>query len=305
MNPHKILGVEPGTNADDIKKAYKSLAKKYHPDANGGDDTKFKEISHAYEILTNPKARAQYESEQFKKTANPFGGMGGMDFGDIFRGFSQGSNGFSQGPGGFRFTYGDTKRKIHGKDIQVRIFITLEEVFNGKTIEMEIQRNERINSEKREVRSRKIKLNIPKGVENGKVLHLRGEGHQGLNGGRDGNVNIIIQTKPHDYFWKKKDGLYTQVEVFFTQAILGATVEFLNLNSEIVELVIPPGTQPGDIIELRGEGMPFTGSDTRGYLKVIVKVKLPTQLESYQKENLRIFQEQFNIKPIVSSVKIK
>lgn len=299
MNPYKILGLDNNASKDDIKKAYRNLSKKHHPDINGGDDTKFKKISDAYKILTDPKAKSAYEEEKMRQTHrnNPFGrgfyqSNGPQNVDDILREFMK-ANGF--GNPEMRY-HTKIKKKIHGRPINVKVFLNLEDAFHGKVIEIKIDRYERINSEKRVLRNKRIKVTIPKGAKNSQQLVLRNQGNQGINGGSDGDIYINIEIKPHKYFLRKDHDLFTTIKVPFTQVILGDSVKFKNLNGEMLDVIIPPGTGEDDEIEIRGKGMPIGNSDARGSLRLIVAIEMPGELTEDQKNVFRIIQNQIGRK---------
>ncbi len=309
-DPYKTLGVEHNASKDKIKTAYRKLAKNHHPDANGGDDGKFKEINEAYKILTDPKVRAKFEEDKMHAAHrnNPFGFGGNAGFWqnagqqnmeDILRGFA-----YAQGDGvNVRF-HTKIKRKIHGGTITIRAFFTLEEVFKGRAFEVKIDRQERINSEKRHVVARKIKVNIPKGAKSGQQLILRGQGNQGINGGNDGHVIIAIEIKPHKYFLRKGHDLYSRICILFTQAILGDVVKFTNINGEKVNIIIPKGTQADDIVKINYKGMPVGNSNARGHLNIMIDIELPKDLTDEQKQVFEVIQSQIGRKDEVSPVEL-
>lgn len=304
-NPYAVLGVDKNASKDDIKKAYRKLAKDHHPDSNGGNDKKFKEINEAYKILTDPKEKAKYEEEKFRNTQrnSPFGGFtraqsaggfyrtnGPEDVNNIFRDFMN--------AGGFEFTFNqaNVKRKINGTNISVRAFLTLEEAFGGKNLELDVRRKERLNAEKHVVKNRKIRVQIPKGAKAGQVLVLKRQGNQGINGGRDGDMIIHIEIKRHDYFMRREHDLYSKIKIFYSQAILGDTIKFKNIDGEEVDVVIPPGTQQDDIIDIRDKGMPIGNSNARGYLKLIIEVELPKEVNEAHKKLLEEMNEKMSKK---------
>lgn len=304
-NPHAVLGVGKDASSEEIKKAYRKLARDHHPDINGGDDKRFKEITEAYEILTDPKARAKNEEERFRNAqrSSPFGGgpfwrtSGPQDIDDLMKEFMR-QTGFNSA----HHFHTKVKKKVHGASIAVRVFLSLEEAFNGKTVEIRINRHERINSEKRAEKARKIKINIPKGAKHGQQLVLRNQGNQGINGGRDGDIIVNLQIKPHPYYLRRDHDIYGRLRILFTQAILGDIVKYKNIDGEMVEVIIPEETQHGDVIEVQGKGMPIGNSTARGYLKLIVELEIPKITDEKQMDVFRIIQEQAgrkdNIQPI-------
>lgn len=303
MDPYKVLGVDRNTSKEDIKKAYRKLAKDNHPDTNGGDDTKFKNISEAYKILTDPKAKSAYEEEKMRTAQrnNPYTGMGGMGGGGIdemIREFmrQQGGMGFNFNDGPEVHFHTKIKKKIHGRNINIITRLNLEDSFHGKVLEIRIDRHERVNSEKRVLKTKKIKVTIPKGAKNGQQLVLRNQGNQGLNGGKDGDVLISIEIKPHNYFMRKEHDLYATIKIPFTQVILGDSVKFKNIDGEMLNIVIPEGSSEDSMIDVPTKGMPIGGSDARGHLKLIVAIQIPDKLTKEQKDIFRTMQKQIGKK---------
>lgn len=285
-NPYKVLGVDRNASKDDIKNAYRKLAKEHHPDSSGGDDTRFKEVNEAYKILTDPRAKSEYEEQKFRNTQrnNPFASSGGfwrssgVSPEDIFREYMK--------DGGFNvhFSYGKVKRKTHGESITIRAILKLEDVFHGKTLDIKLDRYERVNSEKREKRNRRIKINVPKGAKSGQELVLRNQGHQGINGGKDGDIIVRLEIKRHNYFIRKNNDLYARISIPFTQAMIGDKIPFSNIDGEKIDVIIPPKSQQDDEIEIPNKGMPVGNSDIRGYLRLIIEITLPTDLSDEEEK---------------------
>ncbi len=289
MNPYETLGVDTSSSEDDIKKAYRKLSKKYHPDANGGDDAEFKKISEAYRILTDPKAKADYQREQMRKaqSGNPFGGFtrsSSMD--DIMREFMNGGTPFGFGPD-VHFHRSKVKKKVHGKDINIRVMLSLEESFRGKSIEIKVDRNERLNSEKLVKRNKRIKVVIPKGASDGQILLLRKQGNQGMNGGKDGNIVITVNVDPHRYFMRREHDLYATVKVPVSQMILGGQFQFKNIDGEMLTVNVPARSREDDEVEFLDKGMPVGNSDTRGRLKLILTPSMPKNMTDAQLQALQ------------------
>lgn len=297
MNPHEILGVKGDASKDEIKKAYRKLAKDSHPDKNNGDDTKFKKITHAYEVLTNPKARRDYERDQANKTrSNPFSRQNvHPTVDDILKDFM--NSNFN--PGQSRPRYNTTKqyntkikKKTHGKHINLVLNLILEDAFHGKIVEIRVDRLERTNQEKREKKTKKIKITIPKGARHEQQLVLGGQGNQGLFGGMDGDILVMLNIRPHAYFKRENDNLYSTIKIPFTQLILGDNVKFKNIDGEIINVPIHENCKGRDIIEIKDKGMPVGGSKDRGCLKFLIEVEMPDSMSDSHKENIRVIQAQ-------------
>lgn len=302
VNPYNVLGIKQDASDDEIKKAYRKLSKEYHPDKSGGDDVKFKQINEAYDILTNPKSRAEYEQRKAQENAtsafysgfsnsagfNRKSGFWSNDADEMFREFMN-SQGFN-----VRFSYGrNVRKKIHGENIKVRIFLTLEEAFHGKNMEMKVKRYERINTEKRTVREKRIRVQVPKGAKPQQQLVLRGQGNQGLNGGSDGDLTVLIEIKRHNYFMRKDNDLYARVDIPFTKVILGGSITFKNIDGELIGVNVPWFSQQDDEIEIKDKGMPVGNSDIRGNLHLIMSIQLPNDLSEKEKELLKQMDEKF------------
>lgn len=276
MDPHKILGVNKNASKEEIKSAYRKLAKDHHPDANGGDDSKFKQINEAYKILTDPVAKAQHEEDMFRR--DPFSGSSPEDF---FREFMS-QRGFSFNPNSSR-----VKVKHNGTNINIKVFLSLEEAFYGKSIEMSIDRLERLDDSKLIQKNKRIKVNIPKGAKDGQQLVLKGQGNQGRGGGRDGDIVIIIQLKQNALFSVREHNIYSKIKISFTQAILGDNIIFKNIDNEKVDITIPKFSQQNQNVEILNKGMPVGNSDIRGNLILTIDIEMPKYLTEKQLDAIR------------------
>jgi curved DNA-binding protein len=304
---YKILGVDRNASQEEIKKAYRRLARKYHPDVNPGDpsaEQRFKEINEAYEVLSDPEKRAKYDQlgaqwqqwQQAGRSAADFdwsqwvaGAPGGVrvefrDLSDLFgQGF--GSSGFSDffeaifgGMGRARTAGGRTA--VRGQDLEHEVEITLEEAFRGTTRVLQLD-------------GRRIEVKIPAGVKTGSRVRIAGEGAPGIGGGPRGDLYLKIKVLPHAVFERKGDDLYCEVDVDLYTALLGGEVRVPTLEGHVA-LRIPPETQAGRTFRLKGLGMPsLKNPSQRGDLYVKVRVKLPENLSEREKS---LFRELANLR---------
>ena len=291
---YKILGVDKKASQAEIKKAYRALAKKYHPDKNKGDkaaENKFKDISEAYEVLGDKEKRSQYDQlganwRQFQQAGGPGGGRyqsygGGFSQQDMHDMFGGGGGGFSDffeqffggGAGGFGQTAGGRTRARKGQDYQAEMEITLEEAYNGTS--------RLINTDKQQLR-----ITTKPGVADGQTLRIKGKGGPAAGGGESGDLYIKVLVKPHPKFERKGDDLYTDLDLDMYTAILGGEAQ-VNTMSGLLKLKIPSGTQNGKTLRLRGKGMPHYGKpDQHGDLYVKINVVLPTNLSTEERNLL-------------------
>lgn len=279
---YSLLGVAKTASDSDIKSAYRKLAKKYHPDANPDNpeaETKFKEISEAYETLKDPQKRAAYD--QFgtadpRAQHGPFGGSSRTNrhgfhehmfndqkiFEDILR--DMGINGFR---GGFQ-------QRPMNPDIVVQMNISLEVAYFGHEIEPTIQFPD--NSKK------SLKVDIPKGVETGMMLRLKGVGISDNANASPGDVKVKIIINNHPLFLREKADLYMEQTISFIDAIKGTSLNIKHLDDKIIKVNIPAGTQPNTKVRVQGKGMPILNTDHYGDLYINVKVSIPKKVSQSQ-----------------------
>lgn len=291
---YTILGVDKTASQADIKKAYRSLAKKYHPDKNKGDKTaenKFKDISEAYEVLGDKDKRQQYDQlganwRQFQNAgagggqqrgqqgggynegdfSDMFGGGGGGGFSDFFQQFFSGGGGFGQGGGG-------RSQARKGQDYQAELELTLQEAYTGTARLINLH-------------NQQMRITTKAGVADGQQLRINGKGGPAQGGGASGDLYINVRVLPDLRFERRGDDLYTSLPVDMYTAILGGQAQ-VNTMSGQLKLTIPAGTQAGKSLRLRGKGMPIYGkADQFGDLYVKIEVSLPTHLSAEERQLL-------------------
>jgi len=301
---YKTLGVSKDVSAADLKKTYRKLARKYHPDSNQGDakaEATFKEISEAYAVLSDPEQRAEYDQIRamgsgarftsggqgaggFEDVFSRFGqGRGGArtqspeDFDDIFSMFNQGgrfgSGGFGQTSGGFRGYGGPTR----GADVTARTTIDFVTATKGETITLQSEDG------------KPFKVKIPAGVADGQKIRLRGRGRPSPDGGEHGDIVVQITVRPHPVFTRDGLNLRVTVPVTFTEAALGATIEVPTLGGDPVKLRVAPGTPSGRVLRVKGRGVQ-TAKGT-GDLLAEVQVAVPSHLDDEARAALERFHE--------------
>jgi molecular chaperone DnaJ len=364
---YEVLGVEKGASADEIKKAFRKLAFKYHPDRNKEPDAEeiFKEISEAYAVLSDDQKKAQYDRFGHAGISGAYSQediFRGADFSSIFRdmGFGNGDDIFgrifgSMFGGGFGGFQSQRRRSgpPRGRDIETRIEITLEQAAFGAEVELSLnsqvkcsrcggngaepdtqiitcpqcqgrgQIQQRTQSflgsmitvhtcprcqgrgqvpEKPctkckgnglENKRRTLSINVPEGIEDGVYLTLRGQGDAGQYGGPNGDLYVGVRIKPHKQLLRKGSDIIFEVDISFPQAALGDEI-IVPILRGTEKLKIPAGTQNGDVLRLRGKGMP--GRYGRGDQLVYVTVKIPKKLSRRQKQLIEQLNEELGKK---------
>ena len=288
---YAILGVERGASADDIKKAYRKLAHKYHPDVSKDPqgEEKFKEVAEAYETLKNPEKRAAYDQlgphqpgQDFQPPPDwgrQFGdahfSFDEVDLADLFAGLS----------GRHRAGAGGAQMRIPGEDYEVTAHISLEDAYRGTEVELNLAVPE--HDERGMVRRvpRTFKVRIPKGAADGQRLRLAGRGGKGLNGGRDGDLYLNIALHPHPLFRVSGHDLHLDLPLAPWEAVLGATVEVPTMGGA-VRLKVPPNTHAGRQLRLAGRGLPKPGGK-EGDLFAIAQIVVPTAASERERELFR------------------
>lgn len=287
---YKILGIDKKASEADIKKAYRKLARKYHPDLNPNDATaekKFKEINEANEVLSNAENRKKYDAygkdwkhaEEFEKARSQqqsgqqyqrsgTGGFSGEDFsGEDFSDF------FGSMFGGRRGRQQNVS--FRGQDYQATLQLDLKDVYHSH------KRTLTVNG-------KNIRLTIPAGVKNGQTIKIKGYGGEGINGGPKGDLKITFQIENHSQFKRDGDHLFSTVDLDLYKALLGGEMVIDSFEGK-VKLKIAPETQNGTQVRLKGKGFPvYKKEGSYGDLIVTFNLKIPKNLTSKEKE---LFQE--------------
>lgn len=314
---YKTLNVNKGDDKGTIKKAYFKLAKMYHPDTNKGDDKaaeKFKEVTEAYEVLSDNKSRELYDTYGHAGVdpnsgfgqqggGNPFGGgPGGFDFGDgPFHFHSSG------GPGGgqidpeelFDAFFGGGKRQRgprRGSDLQMHINISFKDAVFGKKEDLSLRYQVRDNATGRtELKERNVECDIPAGIDTGMNLRLSGQGAEGDPGAPSGDLLVTVIVEEDSHFHRDGSDVHVEIPISVTQAILGGTVDVKTLTGE-AEMTVPKGCQPDSKLVMRGKGIPHLNGRGRGQQKgnqiVHLKIEIPQKITKKQEELLRAFDKE-------------
>ena len=279
---YNILGVKKDTSDGEIKKAYRKLAMKYHPDHTKGDksaEEKFKKISEAYAVLSDKEKRKEYDtfgSEGFHQRFSQEDIFRGFDFGDIFKEFGFGGGEFSSGrSGGRRFSFGGGQQqaRVKGSDLVYELPLTLQEVATGTSKIITLQH---------QGESENLTVKIPAGLITGKKLRLAGKGNPSPYGGPSGDLYIKSQVLNDPVFSAENQDLYLNRELKISEAILGTTIAVPTIADKQLSLKIPPGTKHGTKMRLPGHGLPTMKDNRKGDLYVRILINVPKQLNEDQ-----------------------
>jgi curved DNA-binding protein len=286
---YQILGVDPSASADEIKRAYRKLAKQYHPDSNPGDDQaeqRFKEASEAYEVLSDPQKREAYdkygaqwkEGAQAEAQGRGAGGFGGRryhtsaedfyDFGRDERGFS---DFFYQMFGSDSpFGRGRSYQAVQGADYRAELSIGLREAFRGGPTTFQLD-------------GQSLRIQLKPGVQDGQTIRLKGKGGPAPAGGQPGDLYITLRIDDDPTFAREGQNLKSEAQVPVWTLMLGGKVEIPTLDGS-VRINVAPETQPGKVIKLKGKGMPIDGNpQRRGHLYVKLQAEMPRNLSDREK----------------------
>jgi len=296
---YKVLGTDKKASQDDIKKAYRKLAVKYHPDKNPGNkqaEEKFKEINEAYDVLGDAAKRKKYDElgSQWQQYQKQGGADGGFDYsqwantgkgqqGGHFRteffegdehGFSDFFETFFGGFGGSSRSKGGRSAAIRGQDLESHTELTLEEAFHGTERQLNL-------------RGQKLRIKLKPGIGDGQVLRMKGKGEEGYNGGENGDLFIKIQVLRHPRFERKGNDLYFDQPLDAYTAMLGGKIA-VNAIDKTVQMNIPAGTDSDKVFRLKGMGMPdYENAKQRGDAYVRVVITVPKDLTEQEKETIK------------------
>jgi curved DNA-binding protein len=300
MDYYEMLGVKKDSSTQDIKKAYRKLAMKYHPDRNKGDkeaEEKFKKISEAYAVLSDPEKRKQYDTfgaSGFQQRFSQEDIFRDFDFGDILKEFGLGGlgGGFrasggqgspfetfffqSGGPGPGRTSFRTpTQQPVKGSDVTYELSVSLNEILNGadKTISL-----------RRENKTENVSVKIPKGIKSGQKLRLAGKGSPSPYGGPPGDLFLVINEQPHPVFSRDNNNLIVEKHISFSKASLGSEISVTSLEGKELKVKVPAGIQPQAKLRLKGHGLPAGKTGGRGDIYVKVSVDVPKTLTAEQKK---------------------
>ncbi len=293
---YQLLGVAKDASQDDIRKAFRKLAMQYHPDRNPTPEAeeKFKELNEAYAVLSDPEKRKQYDmfgSEGFGQRFSQddifqnfdprsvFGDLGGFDFSALFGG-GRGRRG--RGGGGFNpFGGGQHAQPMQGRDVEMPLTISFHEAFHGGESTVSLQGPSGLET---------VRVRIPRGAADGARLRVRGKGQPGAMGGPAGDLVLRVEIAPHPHYRFVNGELETEAAIALTAALLGTTVDVETPDGETQAVRIPPGTNHGQKLRLRGKGFPKPGG-AEGDLFVKVVVKTPKELTDAQREHVEALRE--------------
>ena len=366
---YEVLGVDRNASQDEIKKAYRKKAMKYHPDRNPDDpdaEKKFKEAAEAYSVLGDEQKRKQYDQYGHAGTQTGAGARGGGAYGgfsnveDIFDAFGDIFEGFGGRGGGFSDIFGRRQsgrssgrrrsRAQRGSDLKIKLKLTLEEIAEGVTKKVKVRRMEhcrecdgtgaadgssmktcQVCNGRGEVRQstqsifgqmvnvsacsncegtgevienlcrscggagltkleKTITVDVPAGVAKGNYMTLRGEGNKGPHGGPAGDLIVLFEEKPHEYFTRKGNDILLEAKITMSQAALGDEIKVPTLDGK-ASLKIPAGIQSGKVLRMRGKGLPSLESSRRGDELVKIQVVTPKKMSSEEKDLFRKLSE--------------
>jgi curved DNA-binding protein len=297
---YQTLGVSKNADTGAIKKAYRKLARQYHPDVNPDNpdaERKFKQVNEAYEVLADPEKRKKYDQygkdwehaeafEQARRQRGSTGGQGytyttggdyeGADFSDFFRTMFGNEGGFFTGGG----TAGGGRRRtmsFKGQDYRAELELGMREV---------LQDQQRVLT----VNGNNIRLTIPAGVEDGQTIRIKGQGGPGHQGGEKGDLYLTFRIAPDPVFTRKGDDLYIDRQIDLFTALLGGKAEVDTLDGRVA-VTVPAGTQPGQTLRLKGKGMPVYKKAGQGDLYVRLEIRLPEKLNDKERELVKQWAE--------------
>jgi len=289
-NFYELLNLKKNATPQEIKSAFRRLARRYHPDVNPGDkkaEARFKEISQAHEVLGDPNNRLAYDKygdqwqhadqlEEMEKRNNSFSSnnFSRRNTNQSFNFDGELSNLFGS-KNGFESLFRHTNNRSRGADLEQQINITLKEAYSGTTRKITLSQNIQSNPS--------IEVNIPKGVIQGQRIKITGKGQPGNNGGNAGDLILITKLESNAVFSRDGNNLHVHADVIVTDAILGGEIHVPTLKDKTLALSLPPMTQSGRIFRLAGQGMPIKDFGF-GDLLVEIRIIIPNQLSDAQTE---------------------
>ncbi len=299
---YERLGVSKGASDDEIKKAFRKLTKKYHPDLHPGDkaaEAKFKEINEAYTVLSDPKKRSDYDlmgQSPFGRGSGPQGGQGypgGYGPGGGAGNFNFEDFGFD-GAGGFEdvfrdvFNMGGRQRQRppqRGGDIEYSLTINFLHAVKGTEVKLKVARSAGAQET--------ITTNIPPGIHDGSKVRVPGKGNKGTNGGPAGDLYITARIKPHAYFKRTGNDIYIDLPVTIAEAVNGTKVTVPTIDGSST-IKVPPGTQGGSKLRIKSKGVYGANKSARGDQYVIIKIVVP---KSVSFDSVRLIEEFDKLNP--------
>lgn len=302
---YQILGVSRDATSEQIRKAFKKIARENHPDAKKDDPAaaqRFKEAAEAYDVLGDDEKRKKYDQfgsnwKHFREGAGPagggnpfrqggpvdidlrdiFGGQGAVDLEQLFGGMFGGGRAQPRGP-----------RPQRGQDLTTTIQVPFQTAATGGSYDLHLQRNGQ---------PEQLTVKIPAGIDHGQTIRLAGQGEPGFQGGPAGDLRVTVNVAPHPYFRREGRNVLVEVPVTITEAALGAKIDVPTLTEGMMTLTLPPGTSSGSKLRLKGKGLPDPRSKQHGDQHVIVKIVAPQQLDQRSRELLEELASQVGESP--------
>ncbi|MGD8631039.1 MAG: DnaJ C-terminal domain-containing protein [Gammaproteobacteria bacterium] len=302
---YQIMGVKRDATQDEIKRAYRKLARKYHPDVSKESDAeaRFKEVGEAYEVLKDPEKRAAYDQlganwkagqdfrpppdwdAGFEFHGGGFTGADASQFSDFFESlFGHGFSAAGSGRAGFH---------AHGEDVHAKVLIDLEDAYHGATRTLNLQHTELGADGRPQVKQRTLNARIPRGVRQGQLIRLAGQGGAGMGKGKAGDLYLEVEFRPHPFYHVEGRDVFLDLPVAPWEAALGATVK-APTPAGTVDLKIPPGSTGGRKLRLKGRGIPGA---TPGDFYVVLQIALPPADSAAARTAYREMQQALNFNP--------